>query len=117
MIILLSLASGKWIWIGSEAIKLEINKTPDTDRKQQVSSLTANMNVVIKIDKKETERALHLEKLGFHPLDALHVACAESGGVDVFLTTDKKLLNLSYRLTGELKMKLYNPLQWLSEVI
>jgi len=32
------------------------------------------------------DRARELEKQGLHPMDALHVACAEVAKVDYFLT-------------------------------
>lgn len=45
----------------------------------------------------------------FHikPYDALHLASAEFGEADVFLTTDKKLINSSKK--ANLKMKVLNP--------
>jgi hypothetical protein len=38
------------------------------------------------------DRAGFLEGLGFSTFDALHLACAESGAADVFLTTGDGLL-------------------------
>jgi hypothetical protein len=38
-------------------------------------------------------RALQLEAAGYGGFDALHLACAEAGDVDVLLTTDDKFVN------------------------
>ena len=48
--------------------------------------------------------------------DALHLACAESGQADIFLTTDDKLLRLSQRIANKLQVRVDNPLSWLTEV-
>jgi predicted nucleic acid-binding protein len=46
-----------------------------------------------------------------------HLACAEHCDADVFLTTDDKLLRLALENSRQLKIKVYNPLIWLKEVI
>ena len=63
------------------------------------------------------KRTQQLETLGFHPFDALHLACAESGRADVFLTTDDRLLRLASRFSDQLHVRVENPLTWLKEVI
>ncbi len=62
------------------------------------------------------DRAQQLEALGFHTFDALHLACAENSSVDVFLTTDDRLLRHAARHTAELHVRVANPLSWLTEV-
>jgi predicted nucleic acid-binding protein len=59
---------------------------------------------------------LELQALGFRPLDALHLACAESGGADVLLTTDDRLRRLASRVSAQLRVRVENPLTWLEEV-
>jgi predicted nucleic acid-binding protein len=61
----------------------------------------------------EIDRAVKLRKIGFGDMDALHLACAESGKVDVFLTTDDKLVRRATRLTKQLYVTVDNPLSWL----
>jgi hypothetical protein len=48
--------------------------------------------------------------------DALHLACAESGRADVFLTTDDRLLRKSAGYAKQLYVRVENPLVWLREV-
>ena len=57
-----------------------------------------------------------METRGIAAYDALHLACAESGGADVFLTTDDRLLRRSAALASELHIRVANPLTWLREV-
>ena len=62
------------------------------------------------------ERAAFLQKLGFDPFDALHLACAEEGGADVFLTTDDDLIRRARRRINEIRTRVMNPVSWYQEV-
>ena len=62
-------------------------------------------------------RVSGLKEIGFGAYDAVHLACAEQCDADVFLTTDDKLLRLARENSSQLKIKVYNPLIWLKEVI
>ncbi len=55
--------------------------------------------------------------MGFKTYDALHIACAEQGQADVFLSTDDQLLKLGARYAIKLEILIQNPLVWLQEVI
>ena len=61
----------------------------------------------------EQVRATELEALGFHAFDAMHLACAESGQVDYFLTTDDKLLRRTRRFARQLTIKVDTPINYL----
>ena len=56
-----------------------------------------------------------LKTMGFKAFDALHIACAESGGADVLLTTDDAMVRRWRRLSRELRVPVENPLTWLQE--
>jgi len=60
-------------------------------------------------------RAKELAKFNIKPYDALHLASAEAGGADIFLTTDRKLVKVAKR--ADVKIKVENPLVWLTEVL
>jgi predicted nucleic acid-binding protein len=62
-------------------------------------------------------RAKELQAMGFRTYDALHLACAEQAPVDVFLTTDDRVLRIATRHTAQLRVRIANPLDWLLEVI
>jgi predicted nucleic acid-binding protein len=58
-----------------------------------------------------------IEEIGFGAYDALHLACAEHGNADVFLTTDDQLLRLATEKAEMLAVKVDNPLTWLKGVV
>jgi predicted nucleic acid-binding protein len=117
VLILRHLESKDWEWIGSEVLDLEIVQTPDMERQNRVRLLTAHVHEIIHVESDEMIRAQELEKLGFHTIDALHLACAERGGADVFLTTDDRLLRLAVRVSEHLRIQVANPLAWLAKVV
>ena len=71
----------------------------------------------IGIEQAQIIRADELQKLGFRFSDALHLACAETAGADVFLTTDDQLLRLAFRVKEQIITTVINPANWLLEVI
>jgi len=110
---------GKWRLVSSEVIDLEVSKIPDQDRKNKVTLLTFSHRDYITIDQNIVKRASELEAHGIFSYDALHIACAEHGKADVFLTTDDALLKKIKQIKVDIKLKLKveNPLRWLMEVI
>jgi predicted nucleic acid-binding protein len=114
--ILIRCETGDWEWIGSEALDWEIRQTPDPERKRRVQLLASHAHRSISIGSFEVERAEELETWGIAAFDALHLACAESGGADILLTTDDKLLRRSATLASQMHVQVANPLTWLGEV-
>jgi predicted nucleic acid-binding protein len=116
MMILAQCEAGHWEWLGSEVIDLEIAQTPDPERRRRVGLLASHAHRSIVVGKSEIERAQQFEAWGVSAFDALHLACAESGGADVFLTTDDGLLRKAAAYAGQLRVRVGNPLVWLREV-
>ena len=83
---------GQATWVSSIALEIEISRNPDA------------------------ERAAVLQKLGFGTFDALHLASAEQGRSDVFLTTDDGLLHRAARYRNELRLRVQNPSSWYQEL-
>ncbi len=79
-------------------------------------TILAFIHEFVKLDDKTVERSLYLRGKGFSELDALHLACAESAQVDVFLTTDDRLIRRANRLRTVLAVRVLNPLSFLEEV-
>jgi predicted nucleic acid-binding protein len=118
IILLLSrLERKEWTWLGSQTLELEIDKTPDAEQQSRLRRVTEFIGSKIEIGKKELERANELQRLGFVGFDAVHLACAENGKAEVFLTTDDRLLKLSKRLAKKLHVTVENPLDWMKENI
>lgn len=86
LLILKRIESGEWQWIASEALSYEINQTPDKERRSRLLAVLSGATRSISIEEKEKGRAGELAKLGFRSFDAMHLACAESGNADIFLT-------------------------------
>ncbi len=110
-------ASGEWQWISSDQVNLEIGRTPDPERRERLLLAVSNANEVVTLEPHRFERASELIALGLRPADALHVACAEAGGVDIFLTTDDQLLRQCQRSSMHLSVRVANPLDWVGEVV
>ena len=106
---------GEWSLIASSVIDFELSNLIDADRLEQVQALySAAAERIILTDQAET-RAAFFQQNGIKPFDSLHLALAETCGVDVFLTTDDRLLRAATRM--DLRIKTGNPVSWLMEVM
>jgi hypothetical protein len=116
LIILAKCKAGDWTWITSDVVDLEIERTPNPDRRRRVQLLVSHAHRSIRVGEKETERAVQLEAWGIAAFDALHLACAELCQADVFLTVDDRLLRTCAVHAEQLRVRIENPLTWLREV-
>jgi len=107
----------EWQLISSDAVAYEIQKTPNEERQERLWSLESRATMRVEITGSILQRAEEVEKLGFKTYDALHLSFAESAEVDVFLSTDDKLLNQAQRFKKEINLAVANPLSWLQEVM
>ena len=114
LVILNQCKSGGWEWISSEVVELEISRTPDPEQRRRVQLLASNAHHIIVVGKSEIERAQEFEAWGISAYDALHLACAERGNAEIFLTTDDKLLKKSIAHAKQLRVRVENPLAWLN---
>ena len=108
---------GRFHWISSSAVETEVGKNPNVTQRNQIQSQFSLAYQTVQVGAGEIARAAHLEKFGFPLFDALHIACAESGGADVLLTTDDVFLNRAKRLRQHLYVAVENPHTWLQAVI
>jgi len=115
MVILSRMERKEWVWLGSQALQMEIDQMPDPGHRSRLRRISERVSQSVVIGKKELDRARELEKSGFAGFDAVHLACAESGKADVFITTDDRLLKLAKRQAGQLQVKVDNPLSWIRE--
>ncbi len=115
-LILERITSGEWRWIGSEAMHDEVAQTPDPERRSQLSTFMRSMRTMVEVGDHTIARAAELISVGFRDFDALHLACAEIGSVDVFLTTDDRLLRTARRIGRAIHIRVENPLSWLTEI-
>jgi predicted nucleic acid-binding protein len=78
-------------------------------------AVLAKAKGMINVTEKDKSRAADLMAFGINPLDALHLALAESGNGDYFCTCDDKLLQNS-RQVKDLMVKVINPVDLVQEI-
>lgn len=108
---------GTWQWLSSTVVEEEVNNTPNRERRTRVWHMLSGAHDTVALTAAAVTRAQELKTLGFRTYDALHLACAEQATVDIFLTTDDRVLRIATRHTAQLKVRVANPLDWLLEVI
>ena len=113
LLILKRIQNEDWIWYSSDVVVDEIEQTPDTKRRKRVLQFHAHAHEIYQLAETDVARAKILAELGFGTMDALHLACAESCGVDYLLTTDDKLSQRAGRFADQLSIAVENPLAWL----
>ena len=100
-------------WIGSVVLDAEISRNPASERRADAEALLSFVEQVVKLNDGIVARGRTLQAEGFSEFDALHIACAESAHVDVFLTTDDRLVRRANRLQSGLAVRVLNPLSFL----
>src|SRR5688572_28743379 len=84
LLILEHCEAGEWQWISSAVVEEEVNNIPDPERRYRVRSMLSSAYVTVALPEASVERARTIRAIGFRTYDALHLACAEHAGVDVF---------------------------------
>jgi predicted nucleic acid-binding protein len=107
--------TGQLELISSEALLYENEQNVISARKENTLAILASASEVIKVTEKETQRAASLSAFDIKPLDALHIALAETGNADYFCTCDDKLLRNAKKVT-DLKVKTINPVDLVQEI-
>ncbi len=108
---------GKWILMNSDIIEFEVSQHSDLFKQQQVKSILNVANIYIQSTENIDLRAEELMKLSFKFHDALHLAFAEAGDADVFLTTDDRLLRKAKQSQNIFSIEVENPTIWLMNIL
>ncbi len=116
-LVLEKLSQGEWDWVGSEILLYEIKQNPDLESRQRALSFASLAHEVVETTDKILQRAEALDEAGFDSYDAIHLASAEFGKVNVFLTTDDEILKIANRTKNLLSFVVENPVKWLEEVL
>jgi len=109
--------AGSWQGISGAVVDDEVNNTPSSERRHRVRSMLSGVHRTFALTDAAVARAQELKAIGFRTYDALHLACAEQAAVDVFLTTDDRVLRLATRQAEPFQVRVANPVDWLLEVI
>lgn len=115
LLILQRVAAGRVQWLGSSVLEFEIGRMSNLEQLRRVREMLADVSSWVQIEETDIARGEELEAFGFSDFDALHLACAERGGAETFLTTDDKLLRRAERHVGQLRVRTANPVNWISQ--
>jgi predicted nucleic acid-binding protein len=107
--------SGEWMHISSEIAIQEIEANTDVRRQRRVRLLLPEPLQIVILTPATIARGKALEALGLKAADALHVAAAEAGKVDVLLSCDDRFCRTAQRHAAKLLVPVRNPLDWLKE--
>jgi hypothetical protein len=98
----------------STALAFENSRHPKLDRAVEISLWQQRAVITVLGSGKIEQRAREIHTVGIGSLDAIHLACAEAGLADVFLTCDDEVKTRAQRL--ELRVRVMNPLEYWKEV-
>ena len=101
--------------ISSEALLYEGEQNPLPIRREHTLAVLSEAKIVIIATEIEKKRAANLMTFGIKPLDALHLAMAETGCADFFCTCDDRLLRNAKKV-NDLKVKVLNPVDLIREI-
>ncbi|MBI1791373.1 MAG: PIN domain-containing protein [Acidobacteria bacterium] len=101
--------------ISSEALDDEARRNPSMERRLEAETLLSLASASVEVDDAVGRRAQGLVSLGYGPFDALHIAAAESAGVDALLSTDDRLIKRTARGLGNPRIPVRNPVSWIKE--
>ena len=100
----------------SDIVLYENVGTKDLVKMQNVTELLKSCKDYIPYDQNVQKRAFELSKDGFIPLDALHLASAETGEVHYLITTDDKFQKKYDQLSDRINVKVMNPIDFVKGV-
>ena len=116
MIILEMIEKGFVELCGSKMLRMEIDDTPNSFKREKLELMYSLCASEIEVTEDIVERALDIQNnSNIRSKDSIHLACAEAGEVDFFLTVDKKFRNNANRLQA--KVQVISPTEWLMEVL
>ncbi|MHB1679560.1 MAG: PIN domain-containing protein [bacterium] len=95
----------------SEALTYENTKNPYEDRKERIFSYFGLAEELIKVDNSDIKRVEVLKDLGFSDIDALHIALAEKGNINYFVTCDDGILRLYNKNKNRIKVNIISVIE------
>ena len=105
-----------YVIMGSEILNRELNAIKNDFKKDEVLSLYESVSAFIPLTREIEEFAEKIRNnSSIHLKDLLHLASAEIGKADIFLTTDYKLIHACKKIP--LNLRVLNPVNYIAEVI
>ena len=107
----------QWVLLSSDAIHFEIARNTNPSRREQLEATLSIAKEHIPTTPEIEIHAQQLMQLGFKFYDALHLALAQSASVDIFLTTDDRLLKKAKQYPERVTIPVENPVIWLMPIL
>jgi predicted nucleic acid-binding protein len=101
--------------VSSEALIFEISQNPNPTRRKYAMEVLAYAKSFVAVNDEIETKSRDFINRGVRPLDALHLACAESLQADFFCTTDDKLLK-RVKTFKDLQVKVVSPTEFIEEI-
>ena len=102
------------ILVGSDVLSMEVSRISDKERRDGILRLMERIDVSVPLDDMVQSRGLFLQGISaMHLMDSLHIASAEAGTADVFLTVDDRLYRMCQKIP--LTVEVMNPTQFRRE--
>jgi predicted nucleic acid-binding protein len=98
--------------IGSSVVSYENSRNPFVERRERVSSYLSVASKWLRLSKSIRERATALESAGIDSFDAMHLACAETGGAAYFVTCDDAVIRKAKQQKYHLAIEVCSPLEF-----
>jgi predicted nucleic acid-binding protein len=99
----------------STVIDMELSRIRNKQKFEKAQSLTLMATEKLALTEKAKEKAVEFQQCGIKVMDSLHLAVAETSGIDVFLTTDDAFLRMAKQITTVTAVE--NPVTWIMEVL
>lgn len=107
----------KWTLVNSDALQFELGKNSDLFKKEQLEAILSIATNYLQTNDIIESLASDLVKLGFKLYDALHLAFSQTYNLDIFLTTDDRLLRKAKKYPDLITIKAENPVVWLMNIL
>jgi len=108
--------AGRVEYFSSEMARIEIDRITDLRRRRKVTALLPASSHILKLTEQILTRATSLESIGFTPADAVHLTAARVLEVDVFVTTDDRLIRKTRRNVKRVKVRVLGPIELVTEI-
>jgi len=118
MFFILEKCEGKqWTLVNSDALEFETSKFYNIYKKEQLEAILLIATNYLKTNEIIESLASNLVQLGFKLYDALHLAFAQFYNIDIFLTSDDRLLKKAKKYPDLITIKVENPVVWLMSIL
>jgi len=115
--VLAEVVDGTTTLIGSDILKLEVQRNPEAVERERIAAYLACCALVVPVSEGLLGLARELRRIGLRVRDALHVASAAAGNAHYFLTCDDEVVKRRPAITRVLtsrgfRLDVLNPLSF-----